>query len=214
MHSKRCALQNQRMTLKRKPCKRLYSPHRRIGSIFPHRHNFLKYWSMWFKFRSSFFLFSFSGGNPWTALPLGTNFWQFWMTLFLSNCALTITVNCFLQLMIKQECLRKSGYSVQADEEQLRYKAKLLLHAWLIIYVWHVNNCIWRKVCNTPALLGLSQGATWMPASWTKRTVPVQGNGKKIHGNCLLAPLRLFCVKRCFIKHSTWITVITTLFSI
>lgn len=45
------------------------------------------------------------------------------MTLFLSNCALTITVNCFLQLMIKQECLRKSGYSVQADEEQLRYKA-------------------------------------------------------------------------------------------
>ena len=136
------------------------------------------------------------------------------MTLFLSNCALTITVNCFLQLMIKQECLRKSGYSVQADEEQLRYKAKLLLHAWLMIYVWHVNNCIWRKVCNTPALLGLSQGATWMPASWTKRTVPVQGNGKKIHTNCLLAPLRLFCVKRGFIKHSAWITVITTLFFI
>ena len=35
----------------------------------------------------------------------------------------------FLQVMIKQECLRKGGYSVQADEEQLRYKASLTYHS-------------------------------------------------------------------------------------
>ena len=29
-------------------------------------------------------------------------------------------MDCLSQVMIKQECVRKSGYSVQADEEQLR----------------------------------------------------------------------------------------------
>lgn len=29
-------------------------------------------------------------------------------------------MNFLFQVMIKQECVRKSGYSVQADEEQLR----------------------------------------------------------------------------------------------
>ena len=28
----------------RKPCKRCYSAHHRIGSNFPHRHNLVKYW--------------------------------------------------------------------------------------------------------------------------------------------------------------------------
>lgn len=34
--------------------------------------------------------------------------------------------HCILEIMIKQECLRKSGYSVQADEEQLRVQLECL----------------------------------------------------------------------------------------
>ena len=48
----------------RKPCKRCYSAHHRIGSNFPHRHNLVKYRQIWYQFCSSFFLFFFSGGVP------------------------------------------------------------------------------------------------------------------------------------------------------
>ena len=46
--------------------------------------------------------------NDMSSLKIGTDLFR--------------NMNCFSQVMIKQECLRKSGYSVQADEEQLRYK--------------------------------------------------------------------------------------------
>lgn len=38
--------------------------------------------------------------------------------------------------MIKQECVRKSGYSVQADEEQLRY----MCHSSLELKNIHLQN--------------------------------------------------------------------------
>ena len=130
------------------------------------------------------------------------------MTLFLSNCALTITVNCFLQLIIKQECLRKSGYSVQADEEQLRYKAKLLLHAWLIIYVWQSTIVYEGKF--VILLLSWVSLRVQLECLQAELNAPSQFKvmERKFIVTAFWPPLRLFCVRRCYIKHSTWITVI------